>query len=399
MKDVPDDFHARFSATARRYRYVIYNHRLRPAVLNQGVTHYHLPLDAERMQRAAQCLLGENDFTSFRAVQCQSRTPWRNMMHINVQRYGAYVVVDIKANAFVHHMVRNIVGSLMEVGANNQPESWIAELLAAKDRTLAAATAKAEGLYLVSVDYPDRSTYPPANGSAVSRGLVAINQGIDNMDVIRFLIDFILHIDVHLAELVAQYGIWVYAILFLILFCETGLVVTPFLPGDSLLFVAGALASLPTNDINVHVMVMLMLVAAILGDAVNYTIGRLFGDKLFSNPNSKVFRRSYLDKTHQFYEKHGGKTIILARFIPIVRTFAPFVAGMGHMSYRHFAAFNVIGALLWVLLFTYAGYFFGTLPMVQENLKLLIVAIIVVSILPGVIEIIRHRRAAARQAK
>jgi membrane-associated protein len=147
------------------------------------------------------------------------------------------------------------------------------------------------------------------------------------MDVIRFLIDFILHIDVHLAELVAQYGIWVYAILFLILFCETGLVVTPFLPGDSLLFVAGALASLPTNDINVHVMVMLMLVAAILGDAVNYTIGRLFGDKLFSNPNSKVFRRSYLDKTHQFYEKHGGKTIILARFIPIVRTFAPSLPG------------------------------------------------------------------------
>ena len=157
---VPDDFHARFSATARRYRYVIYNHRLRPAVLSQGVTHYHQPLDAERMQRAAQCLLGENDFTSFRAVQCQSRTPWRNINHISVTRYGAYVVVDIKANAFVHHMVRNIVGSLMEVGAGNQPESWIAELLAAKDRKLAAATAKAEGLYLVSVDYPARYDLP-----------------------------------------------------------------------------------------------------------------------------------------------------------------------------------------------------------------------------------------------
>ena len=219
------------------------------------------------------------------------------------------------------------------------------------------------------------------------------------MDVIRFLIDFILHIDVHLAELVAQYGMWVYAILFLILFCETGLVVTPFLPGDSLLFVAGALASLETNDLNVHVMVLLMLVAAIVGDAVNYTIGRLFGDKLFSNPDSKIFRRAYLDKTHQFYERHGGKTIILARFVPIVRTFAPFVAGMGHMSYRQFALFNVVGAFLWVLLFTYAGYFFGTLPVVQENLKLLIVAIIVVSILPGVIEVIRHRRAAARQTK
>ena len=157
-----------------------------------------------------------------------------------------------------------------------------------------------------------------------------------------------------------------------------------------MLFVAGALAALPTNDLNVHTMVALMVVAAILGDAVNYTIGRLFGEKLFSNPNSKIFRRSYLDKTHQFYEKHGGKTIILARFVPIVRTFAPFVAGMGHMSYRHFAAYNVIGALVWVLLFTYAGYLFGDLPVVQENLKLLIVGIIIVSILPGVIEIWRH---------
>jgi len=219
------------------------------------------------------------------------------------------------------------------------------------------------------------------------------------MDIIKFIIDFILHIDVHLAELVAQYGMWVYAILFLILFCETGLVVTPFLPGDSLLFVAGALAALPTNDLNVHTMVALMAVAAIIGDAVNYTIGRVFGEKLCSNPNSKIFRRSYLDKTHQFYEKHGGKTIILARFVPIVRTFAPFVAGMGHMSYRHFAAYNVIGALVWVLLFTYAGYLFGDLPVVQENLKLLIVGIIIVSILPGVIEIWRHKRAAARQQK
>ena len=219
------------------------------------------------------------------------------------------------------------------------------------------------------------------------------------MDIIKFIIDFILHIDVHLAELVAQYGMWVYAILFLILFCETGLVVTPFLPGDSLLFVAGALAALPTNDLNVHTMVALMAVAAIIGDAVNYTIGRLFGEKLFSNPNSKIFRRSYLDKTHQFYEKHGGKTIILARFVPIVRTFAPFVAGMGHMSYRHFAAYNVIGALVWVLLFTYAGYLFGDLPVVQENLKLLIVGIIIVSILPGVIETWRHKRAAACQQK
>jgi tRNA pseudouridine38-40 synthase len=160
VKAVPDDFHARFSATARRYRYVIYNQRLRPAILAQGVTHFYHPLDAEKMHRAAQCLLGENDFTSFRAVQCQSRTPWRNLMHINVARYGAYVVVDIKANAFVHHMVRNIVGSLMEIGCGNRAEDWMAELLAAKDRKLAAATGKAEGLYLVSVDYPERFALP-----------------------------------------------------------------------------------------------------------------------------------------------------------------------------------------------------------------------------------------------
>lgn len=214
------------------------------------------------------------------------------------------------------------------------------------------------------------------------------------MEFVHFLVDFILHIDVHLAELVAQYGIWIYAILFLILFCETGLVVTPFLPGDSLLFVAGALAALPGNDLNIHLMALLLVVAAVLGDAVNYTIGRLFGERLFSNPNSRIFRRSYLDKTHGFYERHGGKTIILARFVPIVRTFAPFVAGMGHMSYRHFALFNVAGALAWVLLFSYAGYLFGDLPVVQENLKLLIVGIIVVSVLPGLIEVWRHRRQA-----
>lgn len=219
------------------------------------------------------------------------------------------------------------------------------------------------------------------------------------MDFIYLVIDFILHIDAHLAELVAQYGIWVYAILFLILFCETGLIVTPFLPGDSLLFVAGAIAALPTNDLNVHLMVAVMITAAIIGDAVNYTIGRLFGERLFSNPNSKIFRRSYLDKTHAFYERHGGKTIILARFVPIVRTFAPFVAGMGHMGYRRFAFYNVTGAFIWVLLFTYAGYLFGNLPIIQENLKLLIVGIIVLSILPGVIEIIRHKRAAAKQSK
>lgn len=154
VKSVPPEFHARFSATARRYRYIIYNQRLRPAILGNGVTHYYHPLDADKMQRAAQSLLGENDFTSFRSVQCQSRTPWRNISHIQVWRQGSFVIVDIKANAFVHHMVRNIVGSLLQVGTGNQPESWISELLALRDRTQAAATARAEGLYLVSVDYP-----------------------------------------------------------------------------------------------------------------------------------------------------------------------------------------------------------------------------------------------------
>lgn len=219
------------------------------------------------------------------------------------------------------------------------------------------------------------------------------------MEYIKFLIDFILHIDLHMQEMVAAYGIWVYAILFLILFCETGLVVTPFLPGDSLLFVAGALAALPTNDLNIHIMVLLMITAAIIGDAVNYTIGHFFGERLFRNPDSKIFRQSYLRKTHAFFEIHGGKAIILARFVPIVRTFAPFVAGMSKMSYRHFAMFNVIGAIVWVVLFAYAGYIFGETKIVQENLKLLIVAIIFISILPGIIEVWRHRRAAKKAQK
>ena len=211
------------------------------------------------------------------------------------------------------------------------------------------------------------------------------------MDYIYFIIDFILHIDVHLKALVSEYGIWVYAILFLIVFCETGFVVTPFLPGDSLLFVAGAISALDSNDLNVHIFVLLLIVAAILGDAVNYLMGKYFGEKLFSNPNSRIFRKSYLDKTHAFYEKHGGKTIILARFVPIIRTFAPFVAGMGQMNYRHFAAFNVVGAVVWVTLFSYAGFLFGNERVVQDNLKLLIIAIIFISVLPMAIEFIRYR--------
>lgn len=157
---VEDSFHARFSATARRYRYVIYNHRYRPAILAKGVSHYYLPLNETLMHQAAQYLLGENDFSSFRAAQCQSRTPWRNIHHIEVTRQGTYIIVDIKANAFVHHMVRNIVGSLLEVGVGNQRPEWIYELLQAKDRTQAAATAKPEGLYLVQVDYPSEYQIP-----------------------------------------------------------------------------------------------------------------------------------------------------------------------------------------------------------------------------------------------
>lgn len=211
------------------------------------------------------------------------------------------------------------------------------------------------------------------------------------MEVIQFIFDFILHIDVHLAELVAEYGMWIYAILFLIIFCETGLVVTPFLPGDSLLFVAGTLAAIGANNINVHLMVILLISAAILGDLVNYLIGKYFGEKLFSNPDSKIFKQSYLDKTHEFYAKHGGKTIILARFVPIIRTFAPFVAGMGKMCYKQFGFYNIIGGIVWVTLFMYAGYFFGGLEIVQKNLKLLIVLIIVISVIPGVVEVWKNR--------
>lgn len=207
--------------------------------------------------------------------------------------------------------------------------------------------------------------------------------------MISTVIDFIVHIDQHLQVLSAEYGVWIYAILFLIIFCETGLVVTPFLPGDSLLFAAGGIAAI--GAMNIHVMIILLLIAAILGDWANFTIGKYFGNRLFSNPNSKIFKQSYLHKTQHFYQKHGGKTIIIARFIPIVRTFAPFVAGMGHMCYRRFFLFNVIGACLWVCLFAYAGYFFGQLPIVKKNLSLILVAIIVLSILPAIIEIIRHR--------
>ena len=212
--------------------------------------------------------------------------------------------------------------------------------------------------------------------------------------MIGTVIDFILHIDQHLTALSAQYGMWIYAILFLIIFCETGLVATPFLPGDSLLFAAGGIAAV--GGMNVHIMVLILLIAAILGDAVNFMIGKYFGAKLFSNPDSKIFRRAYLEKTHAFYEKHGGKTIIIARFVPIVRTFAPFVAGMGDMHYGRFIRYNIIGAMAWVLLFSYLGYFFANIPLVKNNLGLVLGAIIVISILPAVIEIVRAKYAAKK---
>ena len=212
----------------------------------------------------------------------------------------------------------------------------------------------------------------------------------------EFLSDFIhwfLHIDTQLKQVVSDYHTWTYAILFLIVFCETGLVVTPFLPGDSLLFAAGAIASAPDQTaLNVNVMALLLLAAAILGDAVNYAVGRRMGKAVFDKKDSRIFKPQYLERTHKFFEKYGNKTIVIARFVPIVRTFAPFLAGVGTMSYRKFAAYNVTGAVLWVGIMTYAGYFFGQTAYVQRNFKLVILAIIVISIMPAVIEVIRARR-------
>lgn len=204
------------------------------------------------------------------------------------------------------------------------------------------------------------------------------------------LIDFILHIGDHLTELVNQYGNWVYAILFLIVFCETGLVVLPFLPGDSMLFAAGTLAAM--GDMNVVLLMVLLIIAAILGDFVNFEIGKHFGRKLFANPNSKIFKQSYLKKTEEYYAKYGGRTIIIARFVPIVRTFAPFVGGMGDMPYREFVRYNVIGAVIWVCSFTLLGYFFGQLPIIKENFSFFMIGIIIVSVLPMIIEIIKAYR-------
>lgn len=208
--------------------------------------------------------------------------------------------------------------------------------------------------------------------------------------MLHYLIDFVLHLDVHLTEFVTDYGLWTYGLLFLVIFCETGLVVTPFLPGDSLLFLAGALAARPETGLNPHLLALLLVVAAIAGDAVNYLVGKYFGQKLFANPNSKIFKQSHLQKTHDFFERYGGKTIIIARFIPIVRTLAPLVAGMARMNYRRFALYNITGGILWVVFFIYLGLAIGNLPWVQANLKLLILGIMVVSIMPALIEVLRH---------
>lgn len=211
------------------------------------------------------------------------------------------------------------------------------------------------------------------------------------MEILQHLLDFVLHLDKHLAEIIQDYGAWTYAILFLIIFVETGVVVLPFLPGDSLLFAAGSLAALPGSPLNVWVMMGLLIVAAVLGDTLNYHIGDYLGPRVFRE-NSRFLKREHLERTQAFYQKHGAKTIILARFIPIIRTFAPFVAGVGTMSYSKFLSYNVVGAVLWVTILTLAGYFFGQMEIVQKNFSLVVLAIIALSVLPAVIEFFKSRR-------
>lgn len=206
-------------------------------------------------------------------------------------------------------------------------------------------------------------------------------------------VGLILHLDQHLLAFSRDYGAWVYALLFLIVFCETGLVVTPFLPGDSLLFVAGTVAGL--GAVNVHLLVVLLILAAVSGDALNFSIGRWMGPRVFRMEDSWFLNRKHLDVARRFYEKHGGKTIVIARFVPIVRTYAPFVAGVGAMNYRRFAMFNVGGAVLWVVLLCYLGFLFGNIPEVKRNIGLVVVGIIVLSILPGVVEYVRNRRSSS----
>ena len=217
------------------------------------------------------------------------------------------------------------------------------------------------------------------------------------MELLTYLIDLFLHLDEHLATIISQYGTWTYAILFGIIFMETGFVVTPFLPGDSLLFAAGTFASPVMGEaLNVYVMVGLLTAAAILGDTANYWIGHYVGERAYG---SRWIKKEYIDRTKAFFEKHGGKTIFLARFVPIIRTFAPFVAGVGKMSYGYFISYNFIGAFVWVPLFTFAGYFFGNIPFVQKNFEFVIVAIILISLIPVFFEAWKARQEGAAEKK
>ncbi len=219
------------------------------------------------------------------------------------------------------------------------------------------------------------------------------------LGLLRYLIDLFLHLDKHLATVIQTYGAWTYFLLFFIIFMETGFVVTPFLPGDSLLFAAGTFASPAVGSaLNIWLIWGLLCLAAVAGDTANYWIGHFIGPKAFSG-EIRFLKKEYLDRTHQFYERHGGKTIILARFVPIIRTFAPFVAGVGSMTYGHFISYNIIGGIAWVSLFTFGGYFFGTLPFVQNNFSLVVLAIIFLSILPAIIEVIKERSRRAPQTQ
>ena len=210
------------------------------------------------------------------------------------------------------------------------------------------------------------------------------------MDIIVFLFDIFIHIDENLILIIDKFGLFTYLILFLVIFSETGFVITPFLPGDSLLFAAGTFAT--SGVLNPFILFLLLTLAAILGDTVNYWLGSFFGVRIFGNDNSRFFKKAYLERTHKFYEKHGGKTIILARFIPIIRTFAPFVAGVGKMSYPRFLVYNILGGALWVGIFIFAGLIFGSLDVVKDNFSLVIIAIIFISVLPWVIEYLRRLR-------
>ncbi len=210
------------------------------------------------------------------------------------------------------------------------------------------------------------------------------------IEFLKTLVDFILHIDVHLQELVTDYRTWTYLILFLIIFMETGIVITPFLPGDSLLFAAGAIAAMEGQPLNIIILIILLILAAVGGDSANYFIGRYLGKAVYEK-NYKLIKREYLDKTHAFYEKHGGKTIIIARFMPIIRTFAPFVAGVGTMSYWRFSSFNIIGGIVWVSAFCMAGYFFGNIPFIKNNFTFAIFLIIFVSLLPMIYALVKNQ--------